>query len=41
MIDGASLRNPFFSLREAIDYLFSTYEFHNEFAADIDNHPEP
>jgi hypothetical protein len=29
-----------FVLRESIDYLFSTYEFHIEFAFDLDCYPE-
>jgi hypothetical protein len=33
--------NPGFGLRAAIDYLFSIYEFQQEFAADIGRYPEP
>jgi hypothetical protein len=39
--DGVRLRNPVFSLRAAIDYLFSIYEFQNEFAYDLGCYPEP
>jgi hypothetical protein len=41
MIQSVRSQNPDLSLRAAIDYFFSIYEFQKEFAADIGCYPEP